>query len=82
VFEAILRGRARASRDQLSDAQKEDLDATIARIESDPWLDGRTKCEFPVPPLILWMYRDGVWRIAYRVVDDAFIEIFQIQRML
>jgi hypothetical protein len=82
VFEAILRGRARSSRDQLLDAHTEDLDTTIARIEEVPWLDGRTKFELPVPPLILWMYRDGVWRIAYRVVDDAFIEIYHVQRLL
>ena len=82
MFEAILRGRARASRERLSGPEREDLDATIARIEVDPWLDRRTKFELPMPPLIFWMYRDGVWRIAYRAVDDAFIAIEEIQRLL
>jgi hypothetical protein len=82
MFEAILRGRAVLVRAQLDEVWQQELDARLAYLESGPWLDGRRKFEFPLPPLILWLYADGVWRIVYRVVDNAFVEVYDIQRTL
>jgi hypothetical protein len=82
MFEAVLRGRAVAARAQLDGVWRQELDARLAYLESDPWLDGRRTFEFPVPPLILWLCADGVWRIVYRVVDNAFIEVYDIRRTL
>jgi hypothetical protein len=82
VFEVVLRGRARASRAELSEDERADVDALFARLEVDPWLDGRSQFELPVPPLILWLFTNGVWRFVYRVVDNAFVEVYDIRRAI
>jgi hypothetical protein len=60
-----------AKRGQFGDDWRRELDERLANVESGPWLDGRHNFEAPVPPLILWLYADGVCRIVYRVVDNV-----------
>jgi len=71
-----------AARAALDEVWRDELDAALATLETAPWLDGARRFELPMPPVILWLHTDGVWRIAYRVVDDAFVEVYDIRRTL
>ncbi|MGH2586083.1 MAG: type II toxin-antitoxin system RelE family toxin [Dehalococcoidia bacterium] len=81
MFEYVFLGRARAQYDALSPDEQEDVDRAIRLLELDPWHDGITKRDLPVPPLILSVYDDGRWRLSYRVVDHRFVEIYAIGRV-
>jgi hypothetical protein len=47
----------------------------------EPGVDDLHTVQVPVPPNLLTAYDSGTWRIVYRLVDDAFVEIWGISRI-
>ena len=81
MFEDILKGRSRAQRAALSLEDQQEVDRLINLIELDPWHDDVHKAAFDMPPVVISVYDNGTWRIAYRVADNAFIEVYAIGRV-
>lgn len=44
----------------------------------DPWIDGKSKIDFPVYPAILTLYTDGKYWIVYHLVGNTVLHIFNI----
>lgn len=81
MFEAVFVGRFRAQFDALTETEQGEVQRLIRLIEIDPHVDGVHTVDFPVPPVILRAYDNGLWRIAHRVVDDRFIELYAVSRI-
>lgn len=80
MFEAVFRGAARASRNDLSIEDRAQVDHLIRLIELTPYIDGVFKAPFVVAPLVLVAFENGSWRIVYRIVE-SFVEIYSIRRL-
>ena len=81
MFETVYVGRFRAQFEALPPADQVEVKGIIRLLELDPQVDGVHKVEFPVLPVILRAYDNGIWRIAYRVVDDRFVELYAVSRI-
>ena len=81
VSEAVFRGRFREQFNALTAIERAGVDRVVRLIELDPHVGGVHKVDVPVPPMILRAYGNGVWRIAYRVAGDRFVELYVITRI-
>ncbi|MGE0545285.1 MAG: hypothetical protein AB7R89_34430 [Dehalococcoidia bacterium] len=81
MFEAILLGQSRAQRSALSAVERDEVDRLIGLIELDPWIDGVHKFSMVFEPIVLTVYDNRLWQIAYRVVDNRFVETYGIRRL-
>jgi hypothetical protein len=79
VFEAILRGGARAMRAAFDERDRDEVDRLLALIELDPYEDDLHKFKTLVAPLVMNVYDNEAWRITYRVVHP-FAEVYSIRR--
>jgi hypothetical protein len=80
VREAILLGNAPRVRASLPAWEREEVDALIAQIEEDPSVDNRLKFDLPRFPVILKVFDNGTWQIAYDLPDEATVAIYSIAR--
>lgn len=81
MFEAVYRGRFRGQFNVLSELEQAEVERLIRLIEIDPQIDNVHKADILVPPLVLRVYDNGIWRIVYRVVDDRFVELYAVTRI-
>jgi hypothetical protein len=81
VFEAVLRGAARAEYERLDIMDRAQVDHIIRLIELSPYIDGVHKIDVVVAPLVLRAYDNGTWRVTYRFVEP-FVEIYSIRRLI
>ena len=81
MFEAILLSRPRRYQGRLSNEDRMDLDRLIYFLELDPWIDGVFKTPLAVSGGSLTLFEDKRWRVAYQVVDDAFVLVYAISKV-
>jgi hypothetical protein len=81
MFEAILVGGAIDAYEALSALDRAEVDRLIGIIELEPGIDELHKVQVPIPPDTLTAYDSGTWRIVYKLVDNAFVEIWGISRI-
>ena len=81
MYEAILVGGAIDAYRALSRFDWNEVDRLIRIIEMEPGIDDLHTVQVPVPPNLMTAYDSGTWRIVYRLVDDAFVEIWGISRI-
>lgn len=53
----------------------------IALIELDPRIDGIHKIVIDLEDIHFTVYNNGVWQIAYNLVDNRFVEVTAIARI-
>ena len=81
MFEAVQLPGARAVYELLAPDEQRAVDQRIGWIERLPEIGAGRRLIIGIPPRILSVFDDGLWRIAYRVVDDRFIEVWAIRRV-
>ncbi len=80
MSEAIFCGDVRRQYAALSEANRDDVQAIIDELEVDPSINYRTTFEVHWSPLVLRMFDNSIWRIMFRVPDDATVLIVSIRR--
>jgi hypothetical protein len=78
-FEAAFTRSARRAYAALAPDDQAEVDRLVAHLESDPWLDGRTKLAYASDVLPLAAYVTEGWAIIDRLVDNHFIEVWAIR---
>jgi hypothetical protein len=81
VYEAAIIGRAREQWSRLNAADQEEVRRLIQLIELDPRIDGVHKFVIAVEDIAFTVYNNGIWQIAYSIVDNASIEVTGIARV-
>jgi hypothetical protein len=81
VLEAVFTPEARAKHGALNADERADLDRILRQLELNPWRDGVTKFTVFVRGQLVGVYDDGAWEVAYRVVDDRFLEVVGFTRL-
>lgn len=79
--EAALRGSARAYYGLMSDAERDQVDLLLRRLETDPSADDVTTIDIPEMPNIR-LLDDGMWRLLYSIPDEATVVILAISHAL
>jgi hypothetical protein len=79
--EAAFYGQARTYYELMSDAERPQIRARVARLEQDPSADGAITLAIPDFPR-LFLYDDGVGRMTYNVPDDATLVVRSIAHVL
>lgn len=81
MFEVVITGQARSVYDALQDTDLAQVNAIIDRIESDPWGDDEVMFTVVLAGEVMGVFDDGHWEVAFRVVDDAFIEVVGLSKI-
>lgn len=81
LFEAAIIGPAVDISNQLDERDRREVRRLIALIELDPRIDGSHKVMISVEDIHFTVYNNGIWQIAYSVVDNAFIQVTGIARV-
>jgi hypothetical protein len=81
VFEVVFVGRAREVYDTLPDADLAEVNAIVDRIEADPWGDDEVLFTVVLAGEVMGIYDDGRWEVAFRVVEDAFLEVVGLSKL-
>ncbi|HLH73778.1 MAG TPA: hypothetical protein VKX96_10885 [Chloroflexota bacterium] len=50
----------------------------LAALCTNPHIDNVTKFSVPYPPIILFLYQDGPFRILYRIVGGTVVELLNV----
>ncbi|MGD9889685.1 MAG: hypothetical protein AB7R89_16200 [Dehalococcoidia bacterium] len=82
MFEAVIVGEGTiAAYRALGHADREAVDRLIRIIEMAPEIDELHKAPVPTPIGMMTAYDSGTWRIMYKLVDNATVEIWGISRI-
>lgn len=68
-------------RDLVANLPPEDrarFDQKLATLCANPYLDNLTRFALPYPPVVLSLYQDGPFRIIYRVVNNAVVDLLNL----
>jgi fumarate hydratase subunit beta len=75
VLETVIDPEVRDRYLTLTDEERDDLDRVLQLLELNPWTDNVTKFTATFRGRAVGIYDDGRWEVAYRLVDDRFLEI-------
>ena len=81
MFEAVFLGRSRRQYDALTWREQAEVDQIIRLIELDPRVDNLRTFVYLHEGSVMRIYDDGRWQIAYRVVEDRYVEVYGITRL-
>jgi len=81
VLETIFDPEVRPNYMALPDAERTDLDRVLRLLELNPWGDDVTKFTAVIRGQPVGVYDDGRWEVAYRIVDDRFLEVVGFTRL-
>ncbi len=80
MAEGVYFSRFRDQFAALDPQGREEVRRAIRYIESNPEVDNIRTFHYPTPPIIMRLYNDGRWRIAYRVADAGHVEFYAVTR--
>ena len=78
MFELSLLAPAILFLESLELHEKRQLARLLELIRLDPYIDGRSKFLFPVPPVTVSLYSDERFWIVYHLVDNTRISVWNI----
>jgi len=82
AYECILLKTAQKFLDErVSSSERRHLVEVLEQICSDPVVDGVTKFYFPVPPVVVRLYKEKGWWIIYYIPRDNVIHVINIGRV-
>jgi hypothetical protein len=82
AYDCILLKTAQKFLDEdVTPGERKHLVEVLEQICNDPVVDGITKFYFPVPPVVVTLYREPEWWIVYYSPRDNVLHIINIGRV-
>ena len=81
MFEAVIVEQARGQYDTLLGEDLAQINDIIRRLEHEHWGDEESKFAVVLVGEVMGIYDDGQWEVAYRIVDDRFVEIIGLSKL-
>lgn len=77
-FEPRVSPRVRDLVASLTNAERALFEQSLIGLCTNPFIDNVTKFSLPYPPVVLFLYQDGPFRIIYRIVSGAVIDLLNL----